>query len=50
MSDVAQNIVVVGSGMCGMTTALALAKRGHHITLFERDPAPPTGSADAAFF
>jgi 2-polyprenyl-6-methoxyphenol hydroxylase-like FAD-dependent oxidoreductase len=44
------DIVVVGSGICGMTTALALARRGHRITLFERDPAPPEGSADDAFF
>jgi 2-polyprenyl-6-methoxyphenol hydroxylase-like FAD-dependent oxidoreductase len=49
MGDAA-NIVVVGSGMCGMTTALALAKRGHRITVFERDPAPPEGNADDAFF
>ncbi len=49
MSDSA-NIVVVGSGMCGMTTALALAKRGHQVTVFERDPPPPEGSADDAFF
>jgi 2-polyprenyl-6-methoxyphenol hydroxylase-like FAD-dependent oxidoreductase len=46
----AADIVVVGSGMCGMTTALALAKRGHRITVFERDPAPPAGNADDAFF
>ena len=44
------NIVVVGSGMCGMSTALALAKRGHRVTVFERDPAPPAGNADDAFF
>jgi 2-polyprenyl-6-methoxyphenol hydroxylase-like FAD-dependent oxidoreductase len=44
------NIVVTGSGMCGMTTALALARRGHRITVFERDPAPPEGNADDAFF
>lgn len=49
MSDAA-DIVVVGSGMCGMTTALALAKRGHRVTVFERDPAPPEGNADDAFF
>ena len=49
MSSVA-NIAVVGSGICGMTTALALAKRGHQITVFERDPPPPDGNADDAFF
>ena len=49
MSSVA-NIAVVGSGICGMTTALALARRGHQITVFERDPPPPEGNADDAFF
>jgi 2-polyprenyl-6-methoxyphenol hydroxylase-like FAD-dependent oxidoreductase len=33
-----------------MTTALALAKRGHRVTVLERDPAPPEGNADDAFF
>ncbi|MBX3705921.1 MAG: FAD-dependent oxidoreductase [Pseudomonadales bacterium] len=46
----AVEIAVVGSGMCGMTTALALARHGHRITVYERDPAPPEGNADAAFF
>ncbi len=45
-----ERVVVVGSGMCGMFTALALAKRGHEVTVLERDPPPPEGSADAAFF
>lgn len=49
MSAVA-NVAVVGSGMCGMTTALALARRGHQVTVFERDPPPPAGNADDAFF
>lgn len=45
-----EQVVVVGSGMCGMFTALAQAKRGHAVTLLERDPPPPEGDADAAFF
>ena len=45
-----ENIAVVGSGMCGMITALALARNGHQVTLFERDAAPPQGDADDAFF
>jgi 2-polyprenyl-6-methoxyphenol hydroxylase-like FAD-dependent oxidoreductase len=45
-----QSIAIVGSGMCGMMSALALATRGHRVQVFERDPAPPEGDADAAFF
>ncbi len=45
-----QRIAIVGSGMCGMTTALALARKGHRITIFERDACPPEGDADDAFF
>jgi 2-polyprenyl-6-methoxyphenol hydroxylase-like FAD-dependent oxidoreductase len=46
----AQKIAIVGSGMCGMTTALALARKGHRVTVFERDARPPDGDADDAFF
>lgn len=45
-----EQVVVVGSGICGMFTALAQAKRGHAVTILERDPPPPEGNADAAFF
>lgn len=45
-----QDIVIVGSGMCGMVTALALARRGHRVQVLERDAPPPQGSADDAFF
>jgi 2-polyprenyl-6-methoxyphenol hydroxylase-like FAD-dependent oxidoreductase len=33
-----------------MVTALALARRGHRIEVIERDPPPPEGDADTAFF
>ncbi len=46
----AENIVVVGSGISGMCTALSLAKRGLEITVLERDDPPPEGDADEAFF
>ena len=29
---------------------MALARRGHTVTILERDPAPPEGDADSAFF
>jgi 2-polyprenyl-6-methoxyphenol hydroxylase-like FAD-dependent oxidoreductase len=44
------NIVIAGAGICGMCTALALAQRGHTVTLYERDAPPPEGDADQAFF
>lgn len=40
------DITMVGSGMGGMFTALALAHKGHRVTVFERDSVPPVGDAD----
>jgi 2-polyprenyl-6-methoxyphenol hydroxylase-like FAD-dependent oxidoreductase len=34
-------IVVVGGGLCGLLTGMLLANDGHHVTVLERDPAPP---------
>lgn len=45
-----EHVVIVGSGMCGMITAMALARRGHDILVIERDTPPPEGDADDAFF
>ena len=49
-SQAGQSIAIVGAGICGLTTALALSRRGRRITILERDQPPPEGSADAAFF
>lgn len=40
-------IVIVGSGICGLGTALLLARDGHDVTMLERDadPLPPTAAA-----
>jgi 2-polyprenyl-6-methoxyphenol hydroxylase-like FAD-dependent oxidoreductase len=45
-----KNVCIVGSGICGMCTAISLARSGHQITVLERDIPPPTGDVDAAFF
>ena len=39
MSD----IVVLGAGLNGLTTAMLLAREGHAVTVLERDPAEPHG-------
>jgi len=46
----ALDIAIVGSGICGMWTAMTLASQGHGVTVFERDGPPPAGDAEAAFF
>lgn len=39
------SVAVAGCGPCGLATALLLARRGHHVALFERFDAPkPIGS------
>lgn len=44
-----ERVLVIGAGMAGLCTALALAPTGRQVTLVERDPPPPAGDADAAF-
>ena len=45
-----ENIGIVGAGICGLSSALALSKHDNSITIYERDSAPPPGSPDEAFF
>lgn len=42
-------VYVVGAGIAGLCTALALAPTGRHIVMLERDAGPPEGSTDEAF-
>ena len=42
-------IVVVGAGVGGLGSALALSRQGHPVTVVERDPVVPADSAEAAF-
>lgn len=43
------SIIVVGSGICGLGTALLLARDGHEVTLLERDDEPLPPSAQQAW-
>jgi 2-polyprenyl-6-methoxyphenol hydroxylase-like FAD-dependent oxidoreductase len=45
----AGHAVVIGSGIAGLFTALALAPAGWRVTLLDRDGPPPEGGADEAF-
>ncbi len=42
-------IIVVGGGIAGLGTALACARDGHEVTVFERDDTPMPPDPDAAF-
>ena len=44
-----ERILVIGAGMAGLWSAMALAGDGREITLLDRDPCPPEGGADEAF-
>jgi 2-polyprenyl-6-methoxyphenol hydroxylase-like FAD-dependent oxidoreductase len=45
-----EQIAIVGAGISGLCTALALADKGYKVTVFERDTPPPAGGAEEAFF
>ncbi len=44
-----ETVLVIGAGIGGLCTALALGPTGRSITLLERDGTPPLGDADSAF-
>ena len=41
------NVVVLGAGLNGLSTAMLLARDGHLVTVLEKDPAEPRGDNDA---
>ena len=45
-----ESVAIVGAGICGMCTALALSQSGFRVSIFERDVPPPSGNPDQAFF
>jgi 2-polyprenyl-6-methoxyphenol hydroxylase-like FAD-dependent oxidoreductase len=42
-------IAVLGAGVAGCTSALALMQHGHEVVVVDRDPGPPEGDADEVF-
>src|SRR4051794_33487856 len=49
MTGMTDRAVVIGAGMAGLWTALALAPSGCEVVLLDRDQSPPEGGPDAAF-
>lgn len=45
-----ERVLVIGAGMAGLFTALALGGEGRQVDILERDPPTPTGGADEAFY
>lgn len=44
-----ESVLVIGAGIAGLCTALALGPTGRQVTLVERDAAPPVGDPEVAF-
>ena len=42
-------ILVLGGGVIGLSTAMMLARRGHDVTVFERDSKPLPASPEDAW-
>src|SRR5690242_11902586 len=43
------DVIVVGAGIGGLSSALALARAGHHVTVVERDDGPMPDNPEDAF-
>ena len=42
-------VIVLGGGVCGLATALMLARDGHEVVVLERDPSPVPESPERAW-
>ena len=47
MTSMQPDVLVIGAGVCGLTTAICLAEAGRRVTVAAADPAPRTTSAAA---
>ncbi|MGZ4758660.1 MAG: FAD-dependent oxidoreductase, partial [Acidimicrobiales bacterium] len=49
MTTGGSHVIVIGAGVAGLGSALALSRSGHRVTLLERDATPLPADPDAAF-
>ena len=49
MTTGGSHVIVIGAGVAGLGSALALSRAGHRVTLLERDATPLPADPDAAF-
>ncbi len=49
MATPGSHVIVIGAGVAGLGSALALSRAGHRVTLLERDATPLPADPDAAF-
>src|SRR3954471_7727869 len=49
MTTGGSHAIVIGAGVAGLGSALALSRAGHRVTLLERDATPLPADPDAAF-
>ncbi len=49
MTTRGSHVIVIGAGVAGLGSALALSRAGHRVTLLERDATPLPADPDAAF-
>src|SRR3954468_17333238 len=50
MTGPGKQVIVIGAGVAGLGSALALARAGHQVTVIERDATPLPADPDAAFW
>src|SRR3954452_23955204 len=49
MASGGSHVIVIGAGVAGLGSALALSRAGHRVTVLERDATPLPADPDAAF-